>query len=413
MPKKKSAEVVSEFDTLIVQHGARIPAVGDIVEGTVIASGKQEVLVDIDGIGVGVVRGTEVYDESGEFSNMQPGATVSATVLELDNERGEMELSFRFAGHQKAWGDLKQLANSGEMVNAKVVDANKGGLMVKIGNVAGFLPVSQLSAEHYPRVEGGDKSRILVALKQFVGIEIPVRILDVNDADSKLIVSEKAAVEEQRRSALAGYAVDQVISGKVSGVVDFGIFVEFGDGLEGLAHISELAWRRLDHPKELFTVGQPVQAKIIGLDGIRISLSLKALQEDPWQTAAARYVVGQTVHGTILKINPFGAFVELDAQIHGLCHVTELEVPAESKPEDAYHVGQTYDFRIISLEPENHRLGLSVKALSEGDTPKPRKPRGKHATSVAEGKAAETTREKVVEETAEEPVADAVVEPAA
>jgi small subunit ribosomal protein S1 len=352
-------------------------------------------------VGVGVVRGVEVYDESGEFSNLQPGATVTATVMELDNERGEMELSFRFAGHQKAWGGLKELATSGEMVTAKVVDANKGGLMVKIGNVAGFLPVSQLSAEHYPRVEGGDKSRILVALKQFVGIEIPVRILDVNDVDSKLIVSEKAAVEEQRRSALAEYTVGQVVKGKVSGVVDFGIFVEFGDGLEGLAHISELAWRRLDHPKELFAVGQPVEAKIIGLEGTRISLSLKALQEDPWQTAAARYTVGQVVHGTILKINPFGAFVELDAQIHGLCHITELDVPAEEKPEEKFLVGQAYDFRIISLEPENHRLGLSVKALSEGDTPKPRKPRGKKAADEASA------------DVAAEPTADAPVEPVA
>lgn len=387
MAKKKVAEQLSEFETMVAEHGVPIPAVGDIVEGTVLAAGKQEVLVDIDGLGVGVVRGIEVHDESGEFSNMQPGARVSATVLELDNERGELELSFRFAGHQKAWGSLKLLAESGEMVTAKVTDANKGGLMVRVGNVAGFLPVSQLSAEHYPRVEGGDKSRILVALKAFVGEEMPVRILDVNDVDSKLIVSEKAAVEEQRRSALAEYAVGQTVKGKVSGVVDFGIFVEFGDGLEGLAHISELAWRRLDHPKELFSIGQPVEAKIIGLEGTRISLSLKALQEDPWQKAAERYTIGQAVKGTVLKINPFGAFVELDPQIHGLCHISELEVPAGSTPEASYLVGSSYEFRVISLEPESHRLGLSVKALSEGETPKPRKPRGKAAIEKAEADA--------------------------
>lgn len=385
---KKKAEQLSEFDTLVAQHGVPIPSLGDIVEGTVIAAGKQEVLVDIDGLGVGVVRGIEVHDESGEFSNLQPGARVSATVMELDNERGEMELSFRFAGHQKAWGGLKQLAESGEMVAAKVTDANKGGLMVKVGNVAGFLPVSQLSAEHYPRVEGGDKGRILVALKSFVGQDLQVRILDVDDVASKLIVSEKAAIEEQRRAAMSEFSVGQTVSGKVSGVVDFGIFVEFGEGLEGLAHISELAWRRLDHPKELFAIGQPVEAKIIGMEGTRISLSLKALQEDPWLKAAERYNVGQAVKGAVLKINPFGAFVELDPQIHGLCHISELEVPAGSTPEAAYAPGTTHEFRIISLEPENHRLGLSVKALAEGETPKPRPARRSKAKAEAEPEAA-------------------------
>jgi len=403
MPKEKVVEQLSEFETMVAKHGAPIPAVGDIVEGTVLAAGKQEVLVDIDGLGVGVVRGVEVHDESGEFSNMQPGAHVSATVLELDNERGELELSFRFAGHQKAWGSLKVLSDSGEMVTAKVTDANKGGLMVRVGNVAGFLPVSQLSAEHYPRVDGGDKGRILVALKAFIGQEMPVRILDVNDADSKLIVSEKAAVEEQRRSALAEFTVGQIVQGKVSGVVDFGIFVEFGEGLEGLAHISELAWRRLDHPKELFSIGQTVEAKIIGLDGTRISLSLKALQEDPWQKAAERYTVGQAVKGTVLKINPFGAFIELDSQIHGLCHISELEVPDGATPEATYLIGKAYEFRVISLEPESHRLGLSVKALSEGDTPRPRKPRGKKAIedeATADAPAEEAAPvEAVVEET--------------
>lgn len=380
---KKKEEQLSEFETMVAEHGMPVPAVGEIVEGTVITAGKQEVLVDIDGLGVGVVRGLEAHDESGEFSDLEPGARVSATVLELDNERGELELSFRFAGHQKAWGNLKLLSESGEMVTAKVTDANKGGLMVRVGNVAGFLPVSQLSAEHYPRVEGGDKSRILTALKGFVGQDLAVRILDVDDVASKLIVSEKAAVEEQRRSALAEYEVGQTVKGKVSGVVDFGIFVEFGEGLEGLAHISELAWRRLDHPKELFSIGQPVEAKIIGLEGTRISLSLKALQEDPWLKAAERYTVGQAVKGTVLKINPFGAFVELDPEIHGLCHISELGLPADATPEGSYPVGTAHEFRVISLEPESHRLGLSVKALSEGDTPKPRKPRGKKAAAEA------------------------------
>lgn len=396
---KKKLEVKSvpndtALDTLLAEHSVAIPKPGDVIEGTVISASKQEVLIDVEGLGVGVVRGTEVYDESGEYANPEIGGRVSATVLELDNERGEFELSFRFAGHQKAWGNLRELANSAEMVTAKITDANKGGLMIKVGNVAGFLPVSQLSAEHYPRVEGGDKARILTALKAFIGQELPVRILDVNEVENKLIVSEKAAVEEQRRSALSGYEVGQIVEGKISGIVDFGIFVEFGDGLEGLAHISELAWRRLDHPKELFSVGQPVKAKIIGLDGTRISLSLKSLQDDPWQHVAERYQVGQVVEGTILKINPFGAFVELDEEIHGLCHISELtgEGDSENIPkEELVKIGGKYKFKIISLEPENHRLGLSMKLDAE-----------KEETPVKKIKAVRTKKTKPAEKTAEE-----------
>lgn len=369
MIKAKTVEKENtQLDDLIGQHSQPVPKVGDVVEGTVLAASKQEVLIDIDGVGVGVVRGNEVYDESGEYANPDIGVRVSATILDLDNERGELELSFRFAGHQKAWGNLRELANNAEVVIAKITEANKGGLMVKVGNVSGFLPVSQLSPEHYPRVEGGDKSRILLALKEFIGQELPVRILDVNEDDNKLIVSEKSAVEEQRRSALSGYEVGQTIEGKISGIVDFGVFVEFGDGLEGLAHISELAWRRLDHPKELFMVGQTVKAKIIGLDGTRISLSLRALQDDPWSQVAEKYQVGQVVEGTVLKLNPFGAFVELDEQIHGLCHISEIDIPTDGKVEDILKIGEKSKFKIISLEPQYHRLGLSAKDLNNTKT---------------------------------------------
>ncbi len=346
----------------------QLPAVGDVVTATVINASSNEVHVDIDGITTGVVRGKEMIDESGTYDNLKVGDTVEATVLELENERGEMELSFRQAGHQKAWNELDRLVSEGEVIEVPVTDANKGGLMIKIGNIEGFLPVSQLTVEHYPRVEGGDKNRILELLSKFIGTDLKVKVIDVDESDSKLIVSEKAAWEDKQREVIAQYNVGDVIEGKVTGVVDFGAFIEFGDNLEGLVHISELAWQRIDDPKDYIKVGDTVKAKIISIDKSRISLSIKALQDDPWQHATEKYAVGQVVTGTVLKVNPFGAFVELDRDIHGLAHISELSDKRINDPSDVVKPGEQYDFKILSIEPAEHRLGLSLKAAGKKET---------------------------------------------
>ena len=199
MPKKKLEPVgTGPMQALLESNqAAQVPKVSDLVEGVVISIGKREVKLDIPGFTTGVVRGRELIDESGEYSNLKVGDRASATVLEFENERGELELSFRFAGHQKAWGKLEELRTKGEIVHVTVQDANKGGLMVKLGQIPGFLPVSQLAVEHYPRVEGGDKNRILELLKQFAGQKLAVKVITVNEADEKLIVSERAAWEEE------------------------------------------------------------------------------------------------------------------------------------------------------------------------------------------------------------------------
>lgn len=345
-----------------------IPKVGDIVDGTVINVSTNEVHVDIDGLTAGVVRGKELIDESGMYTDLHVGDAVQATVLELENESGHMELSFRQAGHQKAWNDLEALMESAKVVSAPVFEANRGGLMIKVGNIEGFLPVSQLTVEHYPRVEGGDKSRILELLNKFIGTELSVKIIDVDEEEGKLIVSEKAAWEEKQQKVISKYGLGDEIDGRVTGVVDFGAFIEFGDNLEGLVHISELAWQRIENPKDYIKVGDSVKAKIISIDGSRISLSMKALMKDPWQEATAKYKVGDKVTGKVLKVNPFGAFIELDKDIHGLAHISELSNDRISDPTEVVKIGNDYDFRILSIEPENHRLGLSLKA------PKVKKP---------------------------------------
>lgn len=343
----------------------KIPKVGDIVEGKVISVSKNEVCLDIDGLTTGVVRGKELIDESGLYASLKNGDIVQATVVELENENGEMELSFRQAGHQKAWDNLTVLKNEGKIISVSVTDANKGGLMIRIGRIEGFLPVSQLTVEHYPRVEGGDKNRILELLKRFVGQSFRVKVIDLDEAESKLIVSEKAAWEDKQHAALSKHKVGDIIEGAVTGVVDFGAFIEFDDNLEGLVHISELAWQRIDDPRDIIKVGDKVKAKIISIDGSKVSLSIKALKEDPWRKAVEKYKIGQIVKGKVLKINPFGIFVELDHDIHGLAHISELADKRIGDPSEIVKIGETLKFKILSIEPENHRLGLSVRALKE------------------------------------------------
>ena len=340
----------------------KIPKVGDILLGKVIDVSRGEIRIDIEGLTTGVIRGRELLEAGEDYADLKIGDSVEATVIDLENENGEMELSFRFAGQQKAWHDSNELKTEGKIVKALITDANKGGLMIKVGKVAGFLPVSQLMPEHYPRVPGGDKNRILDRLKSYIGQEFEVKVIDATEAEDKLIVSEKAAWEEKQKDVIASYKVGDMIEGVITAVTDFGVFVEFGsDRLEGLVHISELAWQRIDNPNDLVKVGDKIQAAIINVEGSKIFLSMKKLKEDPWKNALTKYQVGQSVSGKVLKVNPFGLFVELDPEIHGLAHVSELAAKASVNPMEIAKPGDVLSFKILSIEPSAHRLGLSLK----------------------------------------------------
>jgi len=394
---KKEEQAESEFGKLLTEVGTpQIPKTNDVVKGVVLTVAKNEIRVDIPGYKTGVVRGPELMNESNEFGGLKPGDEVEATVIDLENENGDLELSFRFAGHRKAWDNVAALRTSGEPVAVTVIEANKGGLMARVGNLVGFLPVSQLSPEHYPRVAGGEKQKILEKLKSFVGKPLQVRILDASERDEKLILSEKAVWEEAQKNVLARYRLGDRVEGEITAVTDFGAFVKF-DSLEGLVHISEIAWQRIDHPRDLVKVGDHVQAEIIGIQGSKIFLSMKKLVDDPWKRVASRYEIGSTVRGKILKANPFGFFVELDPEIHGLAHVSELSVKPIKDPSEVAKVGDTLDWKIISIEPEHHRLGLSLKAVEEDDA----KSKGETTETKAEEKT-KTGSEKPAEEKAAE-----------
>ncbi len=372
-----------------------IPVVGDIIEGIVVNASKNEVLLDLDAFSTGAIRGPELFDASGDTAELKVGDKVAATVLELENENGHVELSFRQAGHRKAWDELERLMREEEVVDAEIVDANKGGLIIKVGRVSGFLPVSQLTVDHYPRVEGGNKGKILEKLQSYMGDKFKVRVIDIDEEEDKLIVSEKAAFSEKQEQMMSKYQVGDKVDGVVTGVVDFGAFIEFGDSLEGLVHISELAWQRIENPRDFIKVGDTVKAEIITIDKGRISLSVRRLQEDPWQEVVKKYEIGQVVPGKVLKVNPFGVFVELDKEIHGLAHISEISNKKIASPQDIVTIGETYDFKILSIEPQKHRLGLSLKAAQEPAQ-----------EEVKEEKVEEKKEEKPAEEKAEEQVAE-------
>jgi small subunit ribosomal protein S1 len=357
----------SEFAKLIGDDSPylKFPKIGEVIKGKVISASKAEVKLDFDGIKTGVIRGRELYNESEEYGHLKIGDSVEATILELENENGEMELSFRYAGQQKAWDSLRDLMKKAEVLNVKITDANKGGLMTKIGHIIGFLPVSQLIPEHYPRVEGGDKNKILEFLRKYINQTLQVKIIDVDEKEDKLIVSEKAAWEESQEKVVSKYKAGDQIKGKITAVTDFGVFVEFDKKMEGLVHISELAWQRIDDPRDFIKVGDNVEAEIINIEGTKIFLSMKKLKEDPWVHVYDKYKVGDLVSGIVLKANPFGLFVELDPDIHGLAHISELSDKPITDLNEIAKSGDTLKFRIISIEPKDHRLGLSLKASKE------------------------------------------------
>ncbi len=369
----------SPMEELLSQHVVEIPEVGDVIPGTVMFVASSYALVDLGPMGTGIVLGKEMRDGLGPEGKLKVGTTVTATLMSYENEDGYIELSIREASYEKSWEDIEHKLTNREVITTKVMEANKGGLMVEINGIVGFLPVSQLASEHYPRVEDGDKNKILDLLKKIIGQEIQVRILDADRESEKLIVSEKAAQSEKERELINLLKVGDVVSGEVSGVVDFGAFVKFtppiredgkkpSEKLEGLVHISELAWQLIDDPREMIKTGDQVEAKIIGIEETRISLSMKALKKDPWDEVLEKYKVGDVVSGKVDKMNHFGAFVYLDKDIHGLAHVSEFQdIYPGKKIEAVFKEGETYAWTILSIEPKTHRMGL-LPAKEKGST---------------------------------------------
>lgn len=396
----------SSFGNLLKQFFSKLPTVGDLVKGKIIAVDNGAVRLDIGGVITGVVRGEELYAESAEFDNLKVGDEVEATVIEEENESGEMELSFRAAGHQLVWNRMKQYKEDGTTLPAKVISANKGGLMIQVDALQGFMPVSQLNPDHYPRVPGGDKNRILEHLRLLAGKSLQVKVIDIDEKEDKLIVSEKEVWEDDQKAVLDSYKIGDTVEGEVSALTSFGAFIKFGEGLEGLVHISEIVWQRIDHPKDVLKVGDRVKAQIIDLNKSKIYLSIKRLVDDPWKAVKDKYKIGQIVKGAVHKAEPFGLMIKLDEDIHGLAHVTELfdESNVDVKTvKEKFPIGSEHNFEIISIEPNEHRLGLKLEGVKGKTVEKVKKDQVKPVdTEHVEEKKEKSVEEEKVEEKKEE-----------
>jgi len=357
----------------LLQGEKNFPREGEMIEGIIVSIARSELYIDLDGLATGIVRGYELLEENENGEAFKVGDRVQVTVMDLENELGLLELSLKAANQTARWHKMHDLKRTHELVKVPVLEANKGGLVVKVGTVPGFLPVSQLTVDHYPRIEGGDKNRILDHLQPFIGQIFTICVTDILEKENKVIVSERLAWEEQQKEVLSKYKVGDTITGTVAGLVDFGAFIRFGDGLEGLAHISELSWQRAKHPSEILQKNQVVEAKIIGLKGSRISLSLRALQPDPWAEVENNYKVGDKINGIVSKLTSFGAFVDITSDIQALAHVSELSDEAVQDPGQAVEVGKSYNFTIIKVDAPDHKMKLSLKTkptIGESDNDK-------------------------------------------
>ena len=369
---------------------------GDVVEGTVVRIDPDEILVDFGGKSEGVVSNRELMSRRGPRDGdesrpeLSVGDEVLVYVLQPESPEGHAVLSLRRAGLERKWRGMQERFDAGEIVEARVIDHNKGGLIVDLG-VRGFVPISQIV--DFPRRPRDEQPRdaaqeIAEKLQPFVGRTLRLKILEVNRKANRLILSEKVALYEERREKrdelFSSLQVGQRVTGVVRSIAPFGVFVDLG-GIDGLVHKSELSWNKVNNPESAYQMGEEVEAEVIDINHERgrISLSIRRLQADPWQESVAKYTIGDVIDGTVTKLVNFGAFVRVEEGLEGLIHISELSSQRVAHPGDVVQEGQQVKLRIISLDSERHRLGLSLKQAEDRPAPAPRedKPRRERSSS--------------------------------
>lgn len=328
---------------------------GDKVMGNIIFVAKNQALIDVPNVGLGVVRGRELYNE--EFlAKLKVGEEIEAVILELDNELGIMELSFREIGKDKIWEDIQNAYEEKLVIECKIREANRGGFMVKVKGVDGFLPASLLAPAHAIKNVSVEDNSLLNQMKEYVGQTFAVKVININFDNETLIVSEKAVSDEAAQIKLQKYKVGSIIEGTVVGVVDFGVFIRFDEDLEGLIHISEIAWKKVEDPRKDFKSGQKVQAKIVDIDkNGRINLSVKQLLENPWINFSKQAKPGDKFIGTVSKVVSYGAIIVNDDDIQGLCHISQVAKEEIKNPAEIHKylkIGEKKEFQVLSLETD-------------------------------------------------------------
>jgi len=351
-----SKSSVITMDDLLKESSVERLVAGSVVEGTITSVKKHEVWVDLGANGTGVVLRREI----GHGQPLEVGQPITVSVIDPEMEEGYALLSMKRAVKDRGWDELQRLFEAQETIEVMPYDANRGGLLVELEGIRGFLPVSQLAAGHYPRVSGADKDEILQKLNALVNNPLRVRILDVSRKDNKLIFSEKEAVKDDMQSRFAQLKVGDVVEGTITGVIDYGAFVNV-DGIEGLIHISEISWERVDNPRNYVKAGERVKAKIISINKDRLSLSLKQMTEDPWLAEVKSLNKGDVIEGKVTRITPFGAFVQVTPSIEALVHVSEMGESEAADPEQLFQLNEKKRFKILDIDQEGRKIALSLK----------------------------------------------------
>ena len=339
---------------------ANPPKIEDVVEGPVVAIGRARVYIDLPPFGTGIIYGREYLSAREALKNVNIGDVVTAKVVGNDNEDGYIELSLREARAAVIWNEAEQALQKKTVFELAVTDANKGGLIIAWNGLSGFLPASQLAPAHYPRVPDGDKDKIFVELKKMIGTKIEVMVITASPKEQKLIFSERGAGVTERSSLVEKYKVGDTMEGLVTGATEFGVFVKLEEGLEGLVHISEMDWALVENPKTRFKAGDMVKVKVIEIKDDKISLSIKALMDDPWKAAAAKYKKDQRVEAVVIKYNKHGALASIEEGVAGLVHISEFANEADLRAK--LELGKVYPFTITFFEPKDRRMTLKPAA---------------------------------------------------
>ena len=340
---------------------------GDVVEGVIVRIDPEEILVDIGLKSEGVLSTKELPSTGyGAFEDLHIGNEVLVYVMQPETPEGHAIVSLKRARMERQWRIAQEQYERGDLLEAKVIDYNKGGLIVDLDGIRGFVPISQIL--NLKREDTADSAETNAKLQAMVGRSLQLKIIEINRNRNRLILSERLAVQEwrtkRREELLNELQIGEVRKGTVSNLANFGAFVDLG-GADGLVHISQLAWSRVNHPSEVLHVGQEVEVQVLGVDKEKkkIALSIKRAEVDPWTTVEKRYQVGQLVKGIVTKIAPFGAFARIEDGVEGLIHLSEL-LPGQD-PKTALHEGQELSLRILRIESERRRLGLSVRQAVE------------------------------------------------
>lgn len=339
---------------------AKRPQLDEVVEGPVVAIGRARVFIDLAPFGTGIIYGREYLSARETLKNVNIADLVTAKVVGIEEKEGYIELSLREARAALMWHEAEAAMQKKTVFELPVKDANKGGLIIEWQGIIGFLPASQLSPAHYPRVHDGNKDKIFAELKKLVGEKLELLVITASPKENKLIFSEKGAGSNDRTALVENYHVGDVREGVVTGATEFGVFVKLEEGLEGLVHISEMDWALVENPKTRYRVGEKISVKVIEIKEGKVSLSIKALSEDPWVAAAGKYQKDKKVEAVVIKYNKHGALASIEEGVAGLVHVSEYG--SEDALRKNLELGKVYPFTITLFEPKERRMTLKPAA---------------------------------------------------